>query len=168
MIIFRTHSHAIYHRSGARAGLWCGIILPTAMILSYIKYGAVNDSNLPTKVLSILIAAISLYHQLFKGNLILLNLFSIGAFFLLCASLQSLTIISVSCTVLVSFIIRNVYSYYQILLRLFPLSFSIGEAILVIQGAILFLVSTIYNSGDEAHSTSCLFVQVNSQLIQFC
>lgn len=147
-------------RTGARAGLWCGIILPMAMVLSYIRYETDNDSNFHTKVLSILIFTVSLYHQLFKGRLFLLNLFSIGSFFLLCASLRSFTIISLSSTVLVSLLIRNGYSYFQMLLRLFPLSFSVGEAILVVQGALLFVVSTIYNCGDEAHSTSCLFAQV--------
>jgi len=153
-------SETLQFRSGARAGLWCGIILPISMVLSHIRYGPINDSYSQTKISSVLIVTLFLYHQLFKGNMMLLNLFSVGSFFILSASLHSLTIISTSSTILVLLLTRNAFSYFQMLVRLFPYSFSIGEAILVIQGAVLFLVSTIYNCDNEAHSTSCLFTQV--------
>nr|CAG4642726.1 EOG090X0BFL [Evadne anonyx] len=102
----------------------------------------VNSQNIVLLLIAPTFSYLTLMNRQSSGNVMLFNIFSIGAFFLLCASLQNFTIISISSTVLVSFITRNVYSYYQVLVRLFPLSFSVGEAILVVQGTCCFLILT--------------------------
>lgn len=50
------------------------------------------------------------------------------------------------------------------LLKCFPLSFSLGEAILVIQGSIMFFVTALANCYDETTASSTIFSQVMSSL----
>ena len=159
-------------RQGAKAGLWCGFLLPIAMILSCCRYQ--TSSSYEMTSLCCLASSVYIVLHLFNWKPLNVHVIASTITLLSCYLLTSplngiMRALRLSC-VIILFNMKS-YSLLEQVLHKFPHSFSIGEAVLIVEGIIIFLFSTFANLfAIEPSSNSTLFSQVSKNqgfLIRF-
>lgn len=147
-------------RPGAKAGLWCALILPFAMILSCLKYQELVSRSYVLTTTSAVVSSTYLFMNLYGTRPILAHaiVIAVATYGCLVAGFDLITVIYWTSL----FIIINMPSYLLLckLLDRFPYSFSIGEAMLVVQGTSLFVFVTISNCLLNSSNFSTVFCQV--------
>lgn len=147
-------------RPGAKAGLWCALILPFAMILSCLKYQELVSRSYVLTTTSAVVSSTYLFMNLYGTRPILAHatVIAVATYGCLVAGFDLITVIYWTSL----FIIINMPSYLLLckLLDRFPYSFSIGEAMLVVQGTSLFVFVTISNCLLNSSNFSTVFCQI--------
>ncbi|KAI9554032.1 putative SMC6 [Daphnia sinensis] len=147
-------------RPGAKAGLWCGLILPLAMISSCLKYQELVSRSYMLATVSAVVSSSYLFVKLYGTRPIMAHaiLIAVATYGYLLAGFDLITVISWSSLLL----IINMPSYILLckLLERFPCSFSIGEAMLVVQGTGVFIFVTISNYLLNSSYLSTVFCQI--------
>ncbi|KAK9696494.1 hypothetical protein QE152_g31862 [Popillia japonica] len=146
----KSQEELIKVRPNAENGLWLGLLLPIAIISSYIKYS--NESS-------------SLYRSCFLFTLVnkryfifptvavscIFHIFNHGTF--LCCYSGILSSI-------------GFYTIYMFSLRKCPWSFTLGEALFCAQGFTIFLYSTLINLYNAIYSPLKTDLQISTIVIQ--
>lgn len=147
-------------RPGAKAGLWCGLTLPFAMILSCLKYQEEVSTSYVLATTSAAMSSTFLYMNLYNTKPIITHATAIALaiFGCLLAGLPVITVIYLTSFLIV--VSMQISALLYNLLQQFPCSFSIGEAMLVVQGSSVFVFVTISNSLLNSSSLSTIFCQV--------
>ncbi|XP_057375490.1 dolichol kinase-like [Daphnia carinata] len=154
-------SQHIRLRPGAKAGLWCALILPLSMILSCLKYQELVSRSYVLATASAAMSCIYLFMNLYgtvKSIITHAIVIAMAIYGCLVAGLDLITVIYWTSLL----IIINIPSYTLLckLLERFPCSFSIGEAMLVVQGTSVFVFVTISNCLLNSSNLSTVFCQI--------
>lgn len=148
-------------RLSAKAGIWCGLILPFAMVLSCIRYQSETSTSYILASICSTVTCVFVYLNLFNENLSTIYTSAIVLALCECILLLKNDVIFIFVTICL-LIVANMKSYklFCYLLNQFPNCFSIGEAILVVQGIIVFPFATFSHCFFQDTAPSIIFSQV--------
>jgi hypothetical protein len=148
------------YRPGAKAGLWCGLLLPLSMILSCFKYHEAVLTSYKLATVCSIVSSVFLYMNLFNKKPFVTHVTAVVVALFGCLLVGSVLVTAIQFTCLMIIINIKCYTLLCKLLCQFPCSFSIGEAILVIQGAIAFCYVSVSNFLLGESNLSTIFCQV--------
>jgi hypothetical protein len=154
------------YRPQAHSGLWCGLILPLALILSVVRYSDQISLNYQLTAMSTTVMAIFLLMKILHGipELIYILALILNCLLFAITGLGLVTTFIISSCIMV--LSTGAYSLLLDLFRGFPASFSVGEGLLVIEGLGAFVFSIIANIIIRNVSASTIFAQVMKLLIK--
>ena len=127
------------------------------MCLSWLKYYQIVSTSYSLATLCAIVSTLYIYLDLFSQRRITTHILAVLVALTGCMAIEGNTIRHTSFLILIN---MKSYSLLSTLLKRFPFSFTIGEAIFVTQGMIVFTFVTIVNCLLIDTHPSTIFCQV--------
>ncbi|EFX80525.1 putative SMC6, structural maintenance of chromosome protein 6, copy B [Daphnia pulex] len=147
-------------RPGAKVGSWCGLVLPLSMIFSCLKDHETVSISYKLASICSTVSLVFLYMNLFNKKPLITHVTALVVALSGCllTGTALITVMKFMCFM----ILINIKSYTFLckLFLHFPCSFSIGEAILAVQGTIVFCFVSISNCVLDGSNLSTAFCQI--------
>ncbi|XP_046453406.1 dolichol kinase-like isoform X2 [Daphnia pulex] len=150
----------LIYRPGAKVGSWCGFVLPISMIFSCLKYHETVSTSYKLATICSTVSLVFLYMNLFNKKPLITHVTALAVALSGCLLTGTALVTVMKFTCFMILINIKSYTFLCKLFLHFPCSFSIGEAILAVQGTIVFCFVSISNCVLDGSNLSTAFCQI--------